>query len=62
MLAVEAREGRSVEELIAEYYVRRGLTQAEVAARLGITDSALSRWMTALGIPTRSRAVEAEAV
>ncbi len=53
MQLVEAREGRSLEELIADLYGRQQLTQAEVAKRLGITPSGLSRWMAALGIPTR---------
>lgn len=53
MKLVEAREGRTLEELIDDLYVRQRLTQAEVAKRLGITHSALSRWMSALGIPTR---------
>lgn len=56
MQLVEAREGRALEDLIDQLYVREGLTQAEVAGRLGITNSALSRWMTALGIPTRKGA------
>lgn len=53
MQLVEAREGRPLEDLIDELYVRGGLTQQQVADRLGITNSALSRWMSALGIPTR---------
>ncbi len=57
MQAVEAREGRTLEDLIEELYQRDGLTQVEVANRLGITNSALSRWMAALGIPTRKAAV-----
>lgn len=57
MQLVEAREGRSLEDLIDQLYVRDGLTQAQVAARLGVTNSALSRWMTSLGIPTRKAAV-----
>lgn len=57
MKAVEAREGRLIEDLIDELYRRDGLTQEQVADRLGITNSALSRWMTTLGIPTRKAAI-----
>jgi transcriptional regulator with XRE-family HTH domain len=57
MQLVEAREGRTLEDLIDQLYVREGLTQAQVADRLGVTNSALSRWMTTLGIPTRKAAV-----
>jgi len=53
MQAVEAREGKTLEALIGDLYGRQGLTQKEVARRLGITDSALSRWMATLGIPIR---------
>lgn len=53
MRLVEMRKGRSLEELINEMYHDDGLTQLEVAAKLGVTDSTLSRWMVALGIPTR---------
>jgi transcriptional regulator with XRE-family HTH domain len=56
MQLVEAREGKTIEQLVEDLYVREGLTQAQVADRLGITNSALSRWMTALGIPTRKGA------
>lgn len=53
MRVIEARMGRPLEELFRELYVERGLTQAEVAAHLGIEASTVSRWMTALGIEAR---------
>ncbi len=39
--------------MLWELYVRDGLTVREVAARLGITAGAVSRWMERLDIPAR---------
>lgn len=36
-------------------YVDEGLTQAQVAERLGVSRDAVVRWMSAEGIPTRDR-------
>lgn len=54
MRMVETQQGRPLEELITELYDQQGLTQKQVAARLGISEGALSRWMVTLGIPARS--------
>lgn len=53
MQELEAREGRLVEDIIRELYDEQGLTLEQAATRLGITKSALSRWMLQLGLPAR---------
>lgn len=53
MRVVESRMGRPLEDLFRDLYVDRGLTQAEVAAELGVEASTVSRWMTALGVEAR---------
>jgi DNA-directed RNA polymerase specialized sigma24 family protein len=53
MLRIELARGRPIEELLAELYEAKGLTYAEIAADLGITEGALSNWMWRLGITPR---------
>lgn len=53
MRLVEAQQGELIERSINRLYHERGLTLEETAARLGVSKSALSRWMVTLGIPTR---------
>lgn len=53
MQAIEAREGRSLDAILRELYVEKGLTLDEVGAALGITKGAASRWLERFGIPAR---------
>lgn len=53
MQRIEAREGRPIEELLAELYVEQGLMLVEVGERLGVTESAVSKWLQWFGIETR---------
>jgi DNA-binding XRE family transcriptional regulator len=53
---VSARNGgRDVPELIRELYERDGLSQEEVAERIGVHRATVVRWMEEFGIPTRDR-------
>jgi hypothetical protein len=53
MQAIEAERGRSLEDILRELYVDRGLTLEEVGSDLGITAGAASRWCERFGIPLR---------
>ena len=55
MQVVELRLGRPIEDVIREWHYDDGLSQQEVAARLGLSSGTLSRWMERLGIPVRPR-------
>lgn len=50
--AIEAREGRTIPELLNRLYHTDGLNQAEVAARLGVSSMTIRRWMRKYDIPT----------
>ena len=53
---VSARNGgRDVPDLIRELYEAHGLSQAEIAARLGVHRVTVVRWMAEWGIQTRDR-------
>lgn len=53
---VSARNGgREVPDLLRELYVDEGLSQDEVALRLGVHRQTVVRWMEQFGIPTRDR-------
>lgn len=53
---VSARNGgRDVPELIRELYEVDGLSQEEVAVRLGVHRVTVVRWMAEFGIQTRDR-------
>jgi len=57
---VEYAQGAPIEALLRRLYVSDGLTQPEVAERLGVSTRSVARWMAALSIPTRdNRAVPA---
>jgi transposase len=58
---VQARHGREVPELVRELYEDQGLSQDEVAKRLGVSRSAIVNWMRDWGIPTRDRRALASA-
>lgn len=53
MQEIEAREGRPIEAIVRDLYERQGLTLEQAAGKLGITKSALSRWLPQLGITAR---------
>ena len=42
---------RSMGEIISTLRKEKGMTQKEIADRLGITDKAVSKWETAKGLP-----------
>jgi DNA-binding MurR/RpiR family transcriptional regulator len=50
---VEAREGRPVPALLQELYVRRRMTQAQIATELGVSRATVIRWMTRYGFVGR---------
>lgn len=53
---VSARnDGREVPDLLRDLYVLQGLSQEDVAERLGVHRATVVRWMTEFGIPTRDR-------
>lgn len=45
--------GRSMDLILRDLYLDRGLTVAEVGRELGITKGAVSRWLERFGIETR---------
>lgn len=53
MQLIEAREGRELVDLLREFYIEQGMTQAEIAVRLGTRRATVSRWMADLGIESR---------
>ena len=50
---LEAELGRDLPALLEELYGRDGLSQAEIAEKLGLDASTVSRWMRQWGIPLR---------
>lgn len=52
---VEATHGAPVDQLIRRLYVDEGLSQEQVALRLGVGRKAVITWMADYGIPTRDR-------
>jgi DNA-binding MarR family transcriptional regulator len=52
---VEARFDASIPDLLRILYVDDGLSQQEVADRLGVHRSTVVRWMRQRGIATRDR-------
>lgn len=52
---VEAEHGASVVALLQRLYVEEGLSQEDVATRLGVGRKAVITWMAEYGIPTRDR-------
>lgn len=55
MRLVEHEQGEALEALLRRLYDQEGMTQRQVAKRLGITAGVVSRWMERLGIPARPR-------
>lgn len=54
MQRIEAVEGRPMDAILRDLYVDQELTVAEVAARLGLTKGAISRWLERFGIERRA--------
>lgn len=52
---IEARFGRPAESVVRDLYVTDGLTQAQVAERLGVNRIWVIEFMARSGIPTRDR-------
>lgn len=52
---VEHVHGAPIEQLLRSLYVDEGLTQAQVAERLGVSLRSVHRWMSDHQIPTRDR-------
>lgn len=60
---VEHRHGAAIPDLLHQLYSTEGLTQQQVAARLGTTRKNVNQWMVKYRIPTRDRrALASEAV
>lgn len=53
MQLVEQRFGKPVEELLEELYHDEGLTQDQIAERIGMDATTVRRWMERFGIETR---------
>lgn len=59
---VEHRHGATIADLLHQLYVVEGLTQQQVANRLGTTRKNVVMWMVKYGIPTRDRRALASGV
>jgi DNA-binding XRE family transcriptional regulator len=52
---VALQTGREVPDLLRELYVEQGLSQEEIAQRLGITRMTVAMWLRELGITRADR-------
>jgi DNA-binding transcriptional regulator YiaG len=59
---VEAKIGETIEAAIRRMYLDDGLTQAEVAVRLGVSRQSVVNWMGKYGIESRHTPTPSEAV
>ena len=59
---LEREHGMSVDALLRRLYVDEGLSQQQIARRLGVSRGAVVAWMARWGIPTRDRRALAEQV
>ena len=50
---IEARFGRPITGLLTQLYVIEGLSEAQVARRLGVAQVTVHTWMVRYGIPRR---------
>lgn len=53
MQLIEARRGASMDEILRDLYLDRGLTLEQVGAELGISKGAVSRWLERFRISAR---------
>jgi hypothetical protein len=47
---VALRHGQSVPDLLRDLYVVQGLSQVEIAARLGVTRQSVAMWLREYGV------------
>lgn len=59
---MEHQQGAPLRDVLTRLYVDEGLSQQQVAERLGISRDTVVRWMAEEGIPTRDRRALAEQV
>lgn len=50
---IEERYRRPAEEVLADLYMVRRMTTAQVADHLGVSQRQVHRWLVAMGIPRR---------
>lgn len=48
---VAIAHGRSIREVLVDLYLERGLSQADIAAELGVSRRTVVRWMRRHGVP-----------
>lgn len=53
MQVVEDRFGKPIEQLLRELYDAEGLTQDQIATRIGMDVTTVRRWMDRFGIESR---------
>lgn len=53
MQILEAARGQSMDAILRDLYLEKGLTVEEVGADLGITKGAVSEWLARFGIRAR---------
>jgi len=59
MLEIEKREGKNLKALLPELYETCG-KQADVAARLGVSQGTISLWISRLGLKEKTILVPAD--
>ncbi len=54
ILEIEEKFGRSINELLAEFYLERSLSSYEIAKKMNVSNSAVLNWLKGCGIRTTS--------
>lgn len=62
MQRIEAARGQSMDSILRDLYLDRGLTVEQVGDDLGITKGAASRWLDRFGIERRRHGGRSEQV
>lgn len=62
MQLLEAKHGKSMDQLLRDLYVTQGMRIEDVATELGQTKGTISRWLERFGIPARKRGAQPEAI